>query len=300
MNPICFYHNRDLDGVCSAAIVKNFVPECELYGIDYGDEFPWDRADTGKRTVYMVDFSLPAEDMKRLAEVSDLIWIDHHKTAIDGAIACGTIEFSGGIWITDYAACELCWQWFMSVQKKLSFEMPEAVTLLGVYDSWRSDDPDWDSEVMPFQYGMRFQDWAYDPLSCYWTCLFSHAGESSAIVHRTIAMGLVCLGYQQQQNEKIAKSGAFDVSLWAGDARWHAIAINTPIANSSAFDSVWDPELYDVMMPFAYQNNGKWRVSLYTTRDDINCGEIAKAFGGGGHAKAAGFVCDELPWRERE
>ena len=42
MNPICFYHKADLDGVCSAAIVKHFVPECELYGIDYGDEYPWD------------------------------------------------------------------------------------------------------------------------------------------------------------------------------------------------------------------------------------------------------------------
>ena len=41
MKPICFYHKADLDGVCSAAIVKHFVPECELYGIDYGDEFPW-------------------------------------------------------------------------------------------------------------------------------------------------------------------------------------------------------------------------------------------------------------------
>lgn len=33
MNPICFYHKADLDGVCSAAIVKHFVPECE--------QLPW-------------------------------------------------------------------------------------------------------------------------------------------------------------------------------------------------------------------------------------------------------------------
>ena len=44
MNPICFYHKSDLDGVCSAAIVKRFVPDCELYGVDYGEEFPWELA----------------------------------------------------------------------------------------------------------------------------------------------------------------------------------------------------------------------------------------------------------------
>jgi hypothetical protein len=107
MNPICFYHKSDLDGICSAAIVKHFVPECELYGMDYGDEFPWAallpqgacpdivsappavvqmelecllrRKLCEPRTVYMVDFSLPPEDMKTLAEVSNLVWIDPHK-----------------------------------------------------------------------------------------------------------------------------------------------------------------------------------------------------------------------------
>ena len=37
MKPICFYHKADLDGVCSGAIVKHFVPDCELYGFDYGE-----------------------------------------------------------------------------------------------------------------------------------------------------------------------------------------------------------------------------------------------------------------------
>lgn len=57
---------------------------------------------------------------------------------------------------------------------------------------------------------------------------------------------------------------------------------------------------------------GKWRVSLRSRdrrgaltenpRDfeapDVSA--IAKSFGGGGHARAAGFECDELPWSESE
>ena len=48
---------------------------------------------------------------------------------------------------------------------------------------------------------------------------------------------------------------------------------------------------YDICMPFYY--NGKkhaWSHSLYTNKDDVDCSYIAKALGGGGHQKAAGFT----------
>lgn len=47
MKPICFYHKADLDGVCSGAIVKHFVPDVELYGFDYGEEFDFYAASPG-------------------------------------------------------------------------------------------------------------------------------------------------------------------------------------------------------------------------------------------------------------
>jgi len=40
---------------------------------------------------------------------------------------------------------------------------------------------------------------------------------------------------------------------------------------------------------------GQWTVTLYS-RDGINVGEIAKKYGGGGHANAAGFQCEKLPF----
>lgn len=117
MKPLILWHRADFDGVCSAAIAKKFVPDAELFGIDYGDEFPWDKVsprlgemettpggaarpdperpgialvqDPGlrwpieKRAVYLLDFSLPPEDMKKLAACCDLVWIDHHKVCLD-------------------------------------------------------------------------------------------------------------------------------------------------------------------------------------------------------------------------
>lgn len=64
------------------------------------------------------------------------------------------------------------------------------------------------------------------------------------------------------------------------------------------FDSIYDPERHHAMATFCRLKPPahKWTVSLYSTRDDVNCADIAKSFGGGGHKGAAGFQCDEIPF----
>jgi len=385
MKPICFYHKSDLDGVCSAAIVKHFVPDCELFGRDYGEDFDWDKvqpvsladqfeelilrqqeagrqfkladaasgiASNARRTVYLVDFSLKPEDMKRLAAVSNLVWIDHHKTAIDAAIAAGFDP--RGMRSTRYAACELCWTWcLLDSQGKAMpsaghcyedvkfFCPPEAVRLLGAYDSWRKDDPEWDSKIIPFQYGMRAVKGVYDPACGAWEELFrghwldqrylEHTTDNTDAVEPVTLAGSAILDFQSQQNRKIAEAGAFEKTLvmlgwdwvdkdsldmefyrkqyedrtgkWDVDAGFgltgnllRCICLNTPLFSSQSFEGVWDPEKHDVMVAFAKMATGKWKVSLYSTKPEIDCGAIAKTFSGGGHKGAAGFVCDKLPW----
>jgi len=362
MKPICFYHKADLDGVCSAAIVKHFVPDCELYGIDYGDEFPWDFVRPGpdaeaselwahlfvpengyrqgvnweslryeRRTVYVVDFSLePFADMERLAKVSELVWIDHHKTAIDAYNEALGFDCPHEIMLqTKWAACELCWYYFTGADlDDPAKEIPEAVRLLGTYDSWRKDDPEWDSKIMPFQYGCRSAPGIYDPTAVAWPVLLSFmppdkAGytwynfsadeqaklDPAAVIRNDIgrltADGKVILEFAGQQNAKIAEAGAFELfittSQWlpeyTDEAKYRCIVLNTPVFNSQAFDSIYDAKKHDVMVPFAMMANGKWKLSLYSEKPEIDCSLVAKAFGGGGHKGAAGFTCDKLPWR---
>jgi len=47
------------------------------------------------------------------------------------------------------------------------------------------------------------------------------------------------------------------------------------------------------MMPFQFDGK-KWTISLYTTKDEIDCSVIAKSNGGGGHKKAAGFQVEDI------
>lgn len=81
----CFYHKSDLDGHGSGAIVKHHYPECEMIGVDYGDDYSKNGIFDGaeEETIYVVDFSFPKLIMDSLDKLSDLIWIDHHKSAIE-------------------------------------------------------------------------------------------------------------------------------------------------------------------------------------------------------------------------
>lgn len=62
-------------------LTDNFTDE--YIKINYGIEFPFDSI--GKNEiVYIVDYSISPEEMDKLLEItSNVIWIDHHKSAIE-------------------------------------------------------------------------------------------------------------------------------------------------------------------------------------------------------------------------
>lgn len=270
----CFYHSGDLDGHCSGAIVKYRYPECELVGINYGDEFPWANVEQGE-IVFVVDFSLqPWKDMQRLSDWADMVWIDHHKSAIENYLEYGLkaeVGTADGV-----AACELTWAWVFP-----SKDIPKSVWALGRYDVWDHSHPD----VLPFQYGMRLED--TDPGNQkLWKDTFSDMFYE-AILNR----GYTVLRYIEQYYRKLAAACAFELRLDG----LRCIAANANLVNSQLFDSVYDPKCHDAMLVFGRKKD-HWTVSMYSTKDDVDVSQICKARGGGGHKGAAGFQCQELPF----
>ena len=74
------------------------------------------------------------------------------------------------------------------------------------------------------------------------------------------------------------------------------LALNT-YKGSERFDEIWaaHPDCV-AMVPFLWRGDvRKWEVSLYSDRG-FDCAAIAKAHRGGGHAGAAGFQCNALPF----
>jgi len=202
---------------------------------------------------------------------------------------------------------------------------PLAVTLLGRYDVWDHSDP----RTLPFQYRMRMED--LDPLKGKdamkkWAMLFEDEWEwtveseteGRGDVQMLIDEGKLLLRYEEQQNEKTCRAYAFETVLFVkvgyqemkqgiiacngNFTKFRAICINKGMTNSKVFDSIYDPSKHHLMitfcrLPLHKQTKDGWTVSLYSTRDDVDCSVIAKSFGGGGHKGAAGFQCDELPFK---
>lgn len=277
----CFYHSSDLDGHCSGAIVKKFNPKCEMIGINYGQPFPWETINTNE-DVYMVDFSLqPFSDMQRLNKICKLHWIDHHKTAIDEAFDVSFLASGGQSLELNKAGCELTWKYFSAD------ELPHAVYLLGRYDIWDHSNPN----ILPFQYGMRQNENTYPENIELWNNLFN----SDILVYDIIKYGKLIIQYEDSQNKKFCKAYAFETEFNG----MKCICVNKGFTNSQVFDSVYDPNIHYMMITFCRMKLPleKWTVSLYSTRNDVDCGVIAKSFGGGGHKQAAGFQCKEIPFK---
>lgn len=276
----CFYHT-DMDGKCAGAIVYwgqnplNKRYELECIPINYKDDFPFDKIQRDEK-VYIVDFSLQKDGdwEKLLAITKDIIWIDHHRTAIESAPK--EIQDLSGIRLDGVAGCVLTWQYFNPNRN-----LPRIVELLGDYDIWAFK---FGEDTNRLQAGIRL--WETNPEHTNWSEWFKDYED----MHKEIEAGYCALRYRDNCYQSLIKGWSFR-SEFEG---YKAICCNAGSVSSQLFDSV--KEDYDLMMPFVFDGK-QWTVSLYTKKD-IDVSEIAKKYGGGGHRQAAGFQCRKLPFKK--
>ena len=238
------HHSADFDGIFCREIARKFLPDAELIGWDYGDPlipFP------SEGTVYVLDLSpecfAPLEVAAR--DWPRLIWIDHHKSAIEKFGAA-----IPGYRIDGVAACRLAWQWFLAkghtdegrdaiawdwrvlpfpqdfIDRKVS--EPLAVRLAGEYDIWDKRDP----RAETFQFGLRAQD-----LACLWELLLVPEQESngqkdvgSFAVDGLLETGASLQRYQREVDAGVVKR-AFEVKFEG----LTFLALNTARCNSLTF-----------------------------------------------------------------
>jgi len=77
--------------------------------------------------------------------------------------------------------------------------------------------------------------------------------------------------------------------------KYKFISINKERFNPINFGIDYHKDGYDGCACFHYDGVRKvWAFSLYNDNGLVDCSQIAKQFGGGGHKGAAGFVVDNL------
>lgn len=271
MTTLCLHHN-DADGRASAAIVRRFYgPETVCHEMNYGDPVPWNLVDQAERVV-VVDFSLPEETMRRLAEGRELIWIDHHQSSLETLGPVAEAEGWPGVRDRSEAACVLTWRFFFPDRP-----VPRAVVLIGDRDIWR-----WaEAETGPFNEGLYREEDTSPANDALWGPLLD---DDPQAVARLVERGRVLLEARLQDIRREVERRGFVVEFeglrtlainhrGSGDMGAYIRSLGYTLAYCYV-DGVQDGEL-------------RTFVTLYSAEVDV--ARLAQRFGGGGHPGAAGF-----------
>lgn len=268
MTALVIYHAKCYDGFTAAWIARQVMPDCELFEGVYGQEPPYLKAQ--ERHTYILDFSYPREQMERLNQyggaIGSLTVLDHHKTAEANCQGLDFCEFD-----MERSGAGMTWDYFHPGE-----ERPWLVDRVEDRDLWRFL---YDDTVLAHAYltsvPMTLESW--DAVMSMPEMIVRNEGRA---IRRSIDM--YCEKAAQEARE--VRIGAALVA-----------AVNVPYQNAS--------EMADVLlrvhpaahysMGFFQRADGRWQYSL-RSRSDFDVSEVAKGYGGGGHAQAAGFETDAL------
>lgn len=296
----CFYHN-DADGRCAGFWVAHsagitdlayYNDDIEFIEMSYEKPFPMEKI-RPKEQVYIVDYSISPDEMRELLKITkDVTWIDHHKTAIE--------KYEGfehdirGIRFDGVAACMLtyCYLHHMTDRgegeiKHFDLDMrnnaPTFTRLIADWDVW---DLVYGDSTRRFVTAFNCYD--FNPFSDEWNRFFMRNDGTYSMIKE----GEVMIKYRDGWAKSYLERFGFETEFEG----LKCFAVNLGNCNSEYFKSL-PVGKYDAFMPFAF-NGEKYTVSMYSTSADVSV--ICKKYGGGGHMKAAGFQCTELPFRKEK
>lgn len=288
----CFYHN-DEDGKVSAFWVNNLAKhtdgyEKEFMPINYGKDFPFEEILPNEQ-VYIVDYSILPDEMKHLLNITkNVVWIDHHFSAIK-RYESFPYEISG-LRYDGIAGCMLTYCYLKHMTdggegfcKSFDFSMMDDAPMFTKYvadfDVWKFE---YGKDTKAFEIGLQLYE--QDPISgeSVWYYLCSPLLSELSIIKQ----GYTLLRYRDNWAKDYCSHVGFDAEFES----YKCFALNLGMITSDYFNSL-NHEEYDMFIGFSY--NGKsWNYSLRSTK--VNCAEIAMKYGGGGHPGAAGLSSDEF------
>ena len=318
MKTCIIYHNQDLDGWMSAAIVKHWymsdksnfkigerkldgfldVNSIEFIGYNYGQPIP-DLSEYDK--IIMCDISFPKKEMINLYNKfgNRFTWLDHHVSAINDVASIyvenehkSLINLIDGLRGVEYSACELTWIYF---SKSGVEDMPEIVRLLGRYDCFGHKGTDEEQKVLEFQYGARSCISNYEEAYHFLQLSLNNKLTTDRDIWLS---GVSIYNYLCTEAKQTYKNG-FSVKFmiphpeYIGEGQYKLlrfICINKERFNPINFGIDYHKDGYDGVASFWFDSS-KYNFSVYS--DTVDCSIIAKQYGGGGHKGAAGFILNK-------
>lgn len=262
MKPLCIYHGNCADGFGAAwAVRKALGDDVEFFAGTYQQDGP----DVTDRDVFLVDFSYKSSVLKIMAQKANSVTvIDHHKTAEEDLRPLIDEGIVGGIFDMSKSGAMLAWEWFHPEK-----EPPTLIRHIQDRDLWQFKLPGTrEIQAALFSYPYDFEVWD--------------------------ALMIMDLEQLHSGGCAIERKHFKDIEelLPATQRRMIIAGHNVPVANLPYIHSSDAGHQMAIGEPFAacYMDGPDGRTySLRSSEDGIDVSDIAKMFGGGGHAKAAGF-----------
>jgi hypothetical protein len=285
---VIIYHKNCLDGLAAGWVVwKYYGGQADTVAVQYGDDFEDIFGQgfgklIGKRVI-CVDFAFDLHTTKHLMSICSLLVLDHHDTALKELAPIAEKEWEKGLeaWFKSeqgdggsvvvvdnrHSGAMLAWKWFNV--DNVSSACPLGIIYAEDYDMW----------------------WHKHPNTKHWVAAaFSYEMNVTTfdtVINKDIDE-LVAEGVAIQRHiDKTVKG------LSRSARRFKLDDYDVPIVNAN---SLFRNELgaaLSVGEPFSvtYADGRDGRqYSLRSKKDGgVHVGEIAKRFGGGGHANSAAF-----------
>ena len=279
---LIIYHKIDFDGLCSMSIIRRWAAEdgleADLLPYSYGDPDPV-VVPTDYAFIYVADVCLPTPLMLTLEESGRLVWLDHHNTSIEQSVRDG-FNLCGGIRQEGTGACDLCWQYFYP-----DTPTPLAVSLLATYDVSDKERYDWETETLPFQFGLRAR-YNLDPETFY--TYFTEAVEDPGRITPIIQEGRAIIRYARATGRRACDAYAFEVTIGYGIK---GLCMLTAHFGCLEMEESMRERGCQVAVCVNLLQSGEYKVSVYAGGNPIgfNLGRYMKEhYQGGGHPCAAG------------
>lgn len=266
MKPLIIYHANCPDGFGAAwAFWKKYGKDAEYYPATHGEPPP----DVKGREVYILDFSYSREVIEDLAESAKKILIlDHHKTAHEALDGLSYFRYD-----VTHSGAYLAWRYLFGEQN-----VPNLILMIEDRDLWK-----WkilDSKLLLTVLDSHPYDFKV------WDALSLKMELESPEYSRMLMDGMAISRYRESVIKQILKTAHTLPILGQNIA-----AVNSPYFQSELGATLSLGQPYSCVYTW---DGDHYRFSLRSEANGLDVAEIAKRFGGGGHAKAAGFTINSL------
>jgi hypothetical protein len=297
------YHSADLDGILSGRLALDHLlslgKDVDYLGWDYGDGFDLESF-TPYQEIWILDLDMGGiGNMLLLSENCRLYWFDHHKTAYNDYLLHKNIFKANGSVVVFpderdflHSTTDLLYRY---IHKRYPGKSENLLELgfyyLGRYDIWdKSDEALWKDYILPYQLGLGFYITSID---CAEAMDYEGFMGNKSGYNKIMDAGKRLLEIRRLKGLKLAErvvERVWDTKLGS----FRCLVGNTSENGSFYFESLLEQansEGKEIDLCINWYYNGKeYCYGIYRgNTNKADCGNIARSFGGGGHAGAAGF-----------